>query len=346
MFVRNRWYAAAWSHEVGRSLLARTLCGEPVVMYRCEDGTAAALLDRCWHRAAPLSLGRLDGDQVICGYHGLAYDPAGRCVGMPHQDQVPPKACVKTFPTVEKHRLLWVWIGEQERADAALVPDLHWNDDPGWVGEGGTKYIRADYRLLLDNLLDLTHETFVHSTSIGDEHLPGAPIETERHGETVTVTRWIRDHEPAPFWKNALARPGNCDRWQIVRFEAPSTISIDVGVAPAGTGAPEGDRSQGVNGMVINAITPETPETTWYFWNFVRSFRIDDAQVTDDIQRSIDAIFDEDAVMLAAQQRTIEQTAGMRLASLAIDAGGRLARGILDALLKDQLATTPRETHR
>jgi vanillate O-demethylase monooxygenase subunit len=74
----NAWYAAAWNHEVGRRLMPRTICGKKVVLYRRTDGIAAALEDACWHRLLPLSMGRLDGDEVICGYHGLVFDEIGR----------------------------------------------------------------------------------------------------------------------------------------------------------------------------------------------------------------------------------------------------------------------------
>ena len=247
MFMNNAWYVAAWSREVGRSLLARRICDKPMVFYRKEDGTAVALEDLCCHRMLPLSHGHLAGDNLVCGYHGLTYDGTGACVRVPSQDFVPSSAKVAAYPVTEAHRFLWVWVGEPALADPKLVPDLHWNNDENWAGDGEVMFAHCDYRLLIDNLLDLTHETFVHSSSIGDHRLPSAPIEVASDEDTVTVSRWILDHPPAPFWahfiKVARGYEGNCDRWQIARFVAPCSVNIDVGVAealPTVTVAPDG----------------------------------------------------------------------------------------------------------
>ena len=136
--------------------------------------------------------------------------------------------------------------------------DLHWNDGTDWVGEGGTFYkLGCDYRLVVDNLMDLTHETYVHVGSIGDEAITGTPFEVSHTDHTATVTRWMINIDPPPFWAAQLGKPGKADRWQIIYFQAPSVIVGDVGVAPTGTGAPQGDRSQGVNGAFLAVITPK-----------------------------------------------------------------------------------------
>src|SRR5690349_9560360 len=122
-FPLNAWYAAAWDTEVGRSLLPRTICGKPAVLYRKQDGAAVALADTCWHRLLPLSMGALNGDNVICGYHGLEYDETGRCVYMPSQETINPAACVASYPLVERHRFVWLWLGDPALADSAKVPD-------------------------------------------------------------------------------------------------------------------------------------------------------------------------------------------------------------------------------
>ena len=130
MFVRNAWYVAAWDHEVGRSMLRRIILDEPVVLFRTTEGKAVALEDRCCHRQAPLSMGKLVGNIVTCPYHGLQYDPSGACVKIPSQDRVPPSAKVKSYPLVEKNHWLWVWLGDPAKADPKLIEDFHWLDDP------------------------------------------------------------------------------------------------------------------------------------------------------------------------------------------------------------------------
>ena len=285
-FPLNAWYAAAWSHEVGaRATLARTVCNQSLVLWRQPDGQPAALEDACWHRRLPLSMGHVEGASVVCRYHGIAFDGSGRCTRMPSQDRISPVARVRSYPVLERHRLVWVWPGDPARADPALLPDLHWNDDPEWAGDGETMFAKCNYRLFIDNLMDLTHEEFVHSSSIGQKELSESEFVTTHDGTTVTVERWMRDIEPPPFWlKNMRDKfpgfTGRVDRWQIIHYEAPSTICIDVGVAAAGTGAPEGDRSQGVNGYVMNTITPETDRTSHYFWSFQRNYRLDSQLIT------------------------------------------------------------------
>src|SRR5258708_15493183 len=265
-FPMNAWYAAAWEADVKPGLLPRTICGKHVVMYRKADGSVTALEDACWHRLVPLSKGRLEGDTVVCGYHGLKYNAQGRCTFMPSQESINPSACVRAYPVVERHRFIWLWMGDPALADPALVPDMHWNHDPAWAGDGKTIHVKCDYRLVVDNLMDLTHETFVHGSSIGNEAVAEAPFDVTHGEKTVTVTRWMKGIEAPPFWAKQLQKPGLVDRWQIIRFDSPCTVNIDVGVAPAGPGAPQGDPSPGRNGYVLHTITPEPAETTPYFW--------------------------------------------------------------------------------
>ena len=339
----NAWYAAAWDHEIRRELTPRTVCDVDLVLYRTGDGRAVALEDACWHRLVPLSLGRLHGDQVVCGYHGLLSDSGGRCTYMPAQDTINPSACVRAYPIVERHRLVWVWPGDPALADPAKVPDLHWNDDPGWAGEGGTFYsLKCDYRLAVDNLMDLTHETYVHAGSIGDEAITKVPFEVTHTDRTVTMTRWMLDIEAPPFWARQLGSKGPVDRWQIVTFEAPSTVAGDVGVALAGTGAQQGDRSQGVNGFFLAAITPETERSCHYHWNFVRNHHLRDQRWTTELHRAHvnngKGVYDQDIDVLEAQQRAIDKHPRQPFYNLNIDAGAMWARRLIDRMIAAERA--------
>jgi len=340
-FPLNSWYAAAWSHEIKHELAARTVCDKDVVLYRRTDGVVVALEDACWHRLLPLSLGRIKDDQIVCGYHGLVFNSAGRCTYMPAQKTINPSACVHAYPTIERHRLIWLWPGDPALADPAKMPDFHWNDGTDWAGEGGTFYsLKCDYRLVGDNLMDLTHETYVHAGSIGDEAITSAPFEVTHTDRTATVTRWMINIEPPPFWAKQLGKPGRVDRWQIIYFQAPSVIVGDVGVALTGTGAPQGDRSQGVNGAFLAAVTPETGKTCHYFWNFVRTFNKDDGQLTRDIQRAhVDngrGVYDQDHAVLEAQQKAIDRNPRLPFYNLNIDAGALWARRMIDRMLASE----------
>ncbi|HEX2199034.1 MAG TPA: aromatic ring-hydroxylating dioxygenase subunit alpha [Burkholderiales bacterium] len=338
-FPLNAWYAAAWSHEVSaRTVLARTVCNQRMALWRTAEGSAAALEDACWHRRLPLSMGHVEGSDVVCRYHGLAFDGAGRCTRMPSQERISPSAKVRAYPVLERHRLIWVWPGDPQHADPALVPDLHWNSDPAWEGDGATLFAKCDYRLIVDNLLDLTHETFVHATSIGHRAIAATPAETTHDERTVTVTRWMHDIDAPPFWRTQLARPGNVDRWQIIRFEAPCTLVLDVGVAVAGTGALQGDRSQGVNGRVLNTITPQTGSTCMYFWTLLRNYRLRDQSLTNQLREANARIFEEDRAVVEAQQRALDEAGGAGIHNLNIDAGSVWARRIIDRMIGEEAA--------
>jgi vanillate O-demethylase monooxygenase subunit len=332
-FPLSAWYAAAYDVELRRELLARTVCNKKLVLFRRADGTPAALEDACWHRLLPLSKGRLVGDDVECGYHGLTYNPAGRCIRMPSQETLNPSACVRSFPVVERHRFVWVWMGDPALADPARIPDLHWNDDPAWAGDGKVIHVKCDYRLVVDNLMDLTHETFVHGSSIGNRAVAEAPFEATCTEISATVTRWMRDIDAPPFWAEQLRRPGKVDRWQIIHFTPPCTVAIDVGVAPAGSGAPQGDRSRGVNGFVLNTITPETETSCHYFWAFCRNYRLHEQSVTQGLREGVSRVFAEDEAILEAQQQALLDHPEKEFYNLNIDAGAMWARRIVDRMI-------------
>ena len=342
LFPLNAWYAAAYDVEVVNALLPRTICSQKIVMFRKTDGTVAALEDACWHRLLPLSMGHLKGDEVTCGYHGLVYNAQGRCTHMPSQETLNPSACVRAFPLVEKHRFIWIWPGDPALADPALVPDMHWNDDPAWAGDGKLITVKCDYRLVVDNLMDLTHEAFVHGSSIGNREVAEAPFVATHGDRTATVTRWMEGIEAPPFWagqiRHARNYTGPVDRWQVIRFEAPCTVTIDVGVAEAGSGAvpkdgQPGDRSKGVNGFVLNTITPETNGTCHYFWAFARNYCLGEQALTHKLREGVATIFREDEHVLEAQQVAMDEHPDHQFYNLNIDAGSMWARRLIDKLV-------------
>ncbi len=340
-FPKNAWYAVSWDTDLKNALQARTICDKPLVMYRTRDGQPIVLEDACWHRLLPLSNGRLNGDEIVCGYHGLAYNAAGRCTYMPSQAAINPSACVRSYPVVEKHRFVWAWMGDPALADPAKVPDMHWNGDPVWEGDGETIHLHCNYKLVLDNLMDLTHETFVHGSSLGQREVAESPFVVTHGPDHATVTRWMKDVLPPPFWSMQLGEVVPCDRWQIIRFEAPSTITIDVGVAPTGTGAPEGDRSHGVNGFVLNTITPETDRTCHYFWAFCRNYRLHDHGLTTKLRQAVHQVFAEDERILEAQQKSFDANPGRTFYNLNIDAGAVWMRRLIDEAIAGEAAPQP-----
>ena len=334
-FIRNRWYVAAWDSEVDRAPISRTICGEAVMLYRKLDRGVVAMRDACPHRLLPLSMGIKEGDSIRCRYHGLKIGPDGCAEEMPvKSERVNKSVCATLYPVVERHRYIWIWIGEAARADPMLIPDYWPCSAPGWTFDGGYYPIACDYRLVIDNLMDLSHETYVHSGSIGQLEINETPIETETRGDEVIVQRWMPGIEPPPFWRDALKQDGLVDRWQICHFLPPSSVLIDVGVAPVEAGATPEHHDQGVRGMVVDAITPETETSCHYFWGMARNFDIADTGFTARFKAQQGAVFLEDVEILEAQQRSIEANPDMKLRAYAIDQGGVRARRIIDRLVR------------
>jgi vanillate O-demethylase monooxygenase subunit len=334
MYLKNCWYVAAWDHEVGAKPLARTILDRPVVLYRASDGKPVALEDRCVHRQAPLSIGSVEGDNIRCGYHGLLFDRTGACIRVPGQTRVPPGAAVRSYPVVERWRWVWIWMGAPERADPALIPDYHWNDDPEWVSVGDRFHVKGGYRLLVDNLLDLTHVQFVHGSTLATDRVADFPVEVSRDGDRIRVDRWIMDGPPPPMFARAGNVTGNVDRWQLITWSPPSHFVIDVGCAKAGTGARAGNRAHGFEMYSNHTITPETAKTCHYFWHHARNFNRNDPSVTEFLRQAAGGAFFEDVGIIEAQQRSID---GLRPDSPRIDInadGGVLqASRVLDRLI-------------
>lgn len=336
MFIRNAWYVGAWGTEVGRqNLLRRTLLNEPVVFYRKEDGTPVALADKCAHRHAPLSSGRLQGDALECPYHGLQYDETGACVRIPGQSTIPPDCRVRSYPVVERYQWVWIWMGDPALANPDDIEDFHWMDDPGWRAKGELLHLEASYKLLVENLLDLSHLSFIHPTTLGTDKVAETPMKAERGDRHVTVTRWVMDSPPPPFFQKAGGFDPNqhVDRWQHITWTPPAFVRLDIGAAIAGTGAPEGDRSQGITMRNLNAITPETDRTTHYFWAQAHDFRIDEPWITDLLRQNVHTAFMEDLWIIKLQQENIDSGPARERIDINHDGGGIQAIRMLNAMI-------------
>jgi len=339
MFLRNCWYVAAWAHELGETPLARTILDEPVVLYRAQDGRIAALEDRCCHRRLPLSLGRIKGDRLQCGYHGLEYDPSGQCVAIPAQLHIPPDARIKSYPVVERHRWIWIWMGDPALADPASILDFHWLDDPAWGAKGDMFPVKCNWQLIVDNLLDLTHLTYVHQATIGNQATTDKAEQTvERLPDGVRVSRWIMDSPPPPTYVRMGGFNGNVDRWQIIDYTAPCFVRLNVGASPAGTGAREGRRVGGINMYNLNAITPETDRSVHYFWAQAHDFSPREKEVTEKLFKEIYTTFKEDWAILEAQQREIERDPDSSIIDIRVDAAANQARRMVDDLVAAETA--------
>lgn len=329
MFIRNCWYVAAFSKEiVNLNLFSRTICDIPMVFYRVEDsGKVVALFDACPHRFFPLSKGQVTKLGIQCGYHGMQFGSDGTCLSIPGQKDIPPGACVKTFPIVEKNNLVWVWPGDPELADESKLPafeitdratsglDFSCFDSPDWLHTGGEHiHVKANYRLIVDNLLDLSHADFIHRNTIGSEHTDNEiQVNTHIDKEKNTLHHlWLMSNTRPPHLYTLANDIEHelVDFWLDTHLFAPSTFILEHGITESGRA-----REKGVCLNNINALTPETETTTHYFW--IQSLlktkdkQHNDKQIIDLWRTMTIKVFAEDEWALAEQKK--------RLSSLGIE---------------------------
>jgi vanillate O-demethylase monooxygenase subunit len=337
MFPKNIWYVAASSDELTDKPLGRQVCNERIAFFRGEEGKVAAVQDFCPHRGAPLSLGYLCNGRLVCGYHGLEMGCNGKAAHMPGQ-RVGGFPAIKSFPVVERYGFIWIWPGDAALADENKIPHQEWYKNPEWAYGGGLYHIKCDYRLMIDNLMDLTHETYVHANSIGQKEIDETPCKTSVEGDMVITSRFMSDIEAPPFWKmalraNNLPDDAKVDRWQICRFTPPSNVMIEVGVALAGCGGYDAPDDKKVYSIVTDFITPETDTSIHYFWGMARKFKPDDQALTDSIREGQGKIFSEDSEMLERQQQNLLENPDRKLLMLNIDAGGVQSRKIIERVI-------------
>lgn len=344
-FVRDRWYVAAYGREVGRELLGRTVLSESILLYRTEDGRAVAMAERCVHRRFPLSQApsRLDGDRVVCGYHGFTYGTDGGCVSVPGQRRVPRTARLKTYPVVEQDSFVWVWIGDCEPGDT-LPPRAPWMDSPDYTVVSGMEPIDGDYGLLVDNLMDLSHETYLHGGYIGTPEVAETPITTEVDDAAgiVHVSRHMDDVECPPFYARSTGIEGRITRRQDIEYHAPCLYVLHSRVAPVGTPGPHPDGSDphAFHVEVVYGITPSTEKTTYDFWGVARDFALDDQDVTDYLRDSNHTVVMQDVVALNVLQKSLDtEPPGYQELSINIDTGGLAARRVLARMAQERDAT-------
>ena len=341
MFIKNTWYVACTPEDIDGKPLGRKICGLPMVFYRGADGQPVALEDFCPHRGAPLSLGFCKDGNLVCGYHGLEMGCEGKTIAMPGQrvGGFPP---IAKYEAVEHAGFIWVWPGDAP-ADRSALPQLAWADNPQWAYGGGLYHIAADYRLMIDNLMDLTHETYVHSTAIGQPEIDETPCKTRVDGDTVYTERFMSGIQAPPFWQMAMRAAGlddqaSVDRWQVCRFSPPSHILIEVGVALEGHGGINAPDDKKAYSVVVDFITPETETSMWYHWGMARKFKPEDAALTASIREGQGKIFSEDLEMLERQQQNLLRYPERKLLMLNIDGGGVQSRKVIDRYLAAETA--------
>ena len=307
-FVRNAWYVAALADEVTRRPLARRLLGVPVMLYRQLDGTPVALEDRCAHRSFPLSRGTIDGDTVVCGYHGARYGADGRCRQVPSQAQVPPGAVVRAFPLRQAGKLVWIWLGASDVMARTPLPQQPWMDDAqAWVSSTEHLHMKASYVRLHENLLDLTHLSFLHIHSFGTPDYASAPFDValdEAAGRFAILRRVLPTRLP-PLWALATGLDGvDAARVAESTFHSPGLHVVAVKFYACSQ--PEADQpSRAIR--TAHIVTPESATSSHYFILHARNFALDDEAITGFMHQQLRKAFQEDVDGLEAIEALLAQ---------------------------------------
>lgn len=343
MFLTKAWYVAAWSADVSTTPIARRICGEPVVLYRDTAGRLAALRDSCCHRGAPLSVGSVVANGLQCGYHGLIFGADGACVYIPGQDQIPSTARVRSYPTVEQDDLAWIWMGPSEEADPAKIVRYPYHlEQSKWPYRRQTLRVAADYMLLVDNLMDLTHLGYVHGSTVGGNPMVhvNAQTTTERTPLGLKFTRRLLNSPPPPTYVKAVGFKGNVDRWQEFEFIAPSTVLQWTGALDASIETPNAEpREGGFSLRIFHGITPETETTCFYFWSAANGYRQDEPAATDQLFEEIVAAFAEDKAMIELQQMRLNELGESGLIAIHSDKARLSMRRTVNTLLSEERST-------
>jgi phenylpropionate dioxygenase-like ring-hydroxylating dioxygenase large terminal subunit len=307
----NQWWVAAYASELTRTPLGRTILGERVVMYRTQDGEAVALAGLCPHRSFPIEMATLDGDTLVCGYHGFRFDALGKCVAIPSQERVPATFCTRKYPLAERGEFVWIWTGPKELADLKTVPDLsaYGVGNLSWhVEQRPIMDLKARYTLLIDNLMDLSHITFIHATSIpGGQAVINIPVQVSEERGTLNAVRKGMALPTNPA--HQLFFPGftgPIDRHFDSEFFGPSLIRTGGDMFNSETGEYMGST------QFLHAITPVDPHNTRYFGLAPRDFRLGDAEFDEQSLARNKRIQPEDKVVLEAIEKGLQEASHLQ----------------------------------
>lgn len=337
-FVKNAWYAAGWSHDLADSPVAKTLLGEPVVFYRDTDGGVSALFDACPHRFAPLSLGKIAGDRITCPYHGLEFEGSGKCVKNPHgKGAISNALSVKSYPLAHRYGMIWIWMGDPDRADESLLPPIRRLEDEAYTWVHGGLKVSSNYELVVDNLLDLTHVEFLHPILASPGNSERTTYRASQDGQIVSSYNDIKG-EPISGLFQILwtSHETTADMHAYMHWHAPSSLDLDVGMF---SDEPDG----GPKIPSVHLLTPETEDSTHYFWAAGRNRQHGNEQVSRMLHFGTQNAFEnEDEPMIKAVRSRMQSNDlfAHRPALLPMDEGAVRARRIIAEMIKAEQASS------
>ncbi|MES2262699.1 MAG: aromatic ring-hydroxylating dioxygenase subunit alpha [Pseudomonadota bacterium] len=320
-FIFNEWYVAAFGNEIGREPLARTLLGKRIVMFRTEGGTPVALADRCAHRAFPLSRGTLEGDTLVCAYHGFRYDAKGDCIEVPSAAKCPQGVGVAQYRMIESGPLVWIWMGDPALADPLRLPEQAWLTQPDWETSSGYYALKSNYVSMHENLLDLTHLSFLHASTIGTPDYAKAPFRTEIADGYFALHRDVVPTTLPPVWATPTGLEGCVTAARIVKSEFKSPAFHQVNVNFYDSALPEEQRTVS-RIRTAHLLTPESHSSSHYFIVHGRDFGLGDDGITHFMHENLFAAFNEDVVGLAALEEVWLQTGAEDMYEISVAADG------------------------
>ena len=325
-FVHNAWYVIAEGSEITRQPISRVVLGHSIVLFRREDGVPIALQNRCCHRSFPLVHGKVEGDTIRCGYHGLRFNADGRCVEIPMQKTVPSSVRVRAYRTVERGPFLWIWMGGEATADPACLPFQPWMDDPGWDRRWGYLHVKGSYVHLHENLLDLSHLSFLHESTFGTAEYARAPVETKIESNDIQVWRHVECRLPPIYSKPLGWADARALRSSASQFVAPG-LHVNTGIF-RNLDQPQVAGEESPTVRVAQLITPETPHSTHYWSLQARNFACGDDAMGDFMIQQQLAAFREDLFALEriTELLTLESDGSSPQVSLPTDKAGVLMR--------------------
>jgi phenylpropionate dioxygenase-like ring-hydroxylating dioxygenase large terminal subunit len=338
MFPKNLWYCAGWDYELSQgrdALLSRRLAGEPVVLYRKPDGVVVAMEDSCPHRQAALHLGRKEGDALRCMYHGMKFAPDGQCIEIPGQRVIPERARVRVYPVVEKDNWMWVWMGDPARAALDKICFAIGPNNPDWNIKTGKLTVKANYRLEIANLMDLSHLTWIHSKTLGgtrawvDQKVTRKPMQLG-----VDNQAWFRRVTAPAFAQHLFAPEALFDLFVHYRVTLPCNFVIHLQLF-----TPEGSGGQMLlDSYSSQAVTPVDDDTCEYYFSWGASRATDAPGLSDLLFETVAAAFREDRTVLEAQYRNVKEKPNGDKVNIAHDAGPEMLLRMLDHVLAEEAA--------
>lgn len=292
-YPKNCWYVAATADEVTATPLGRRLLGDDVVLWRAASGRLSAFENRCAHRAFPLSHSLIDGEQLVCGYHGCTYDHDGTCTHIPSQHRVPTGMRVRVFPVLEDPPFIWIWMGSPGAAAVSRPPTVPWVRQSGWETFYSAWDVAANYMMVHEHYLDFSYAPILHSADI-PESIRAMPAfsEVEVTETTVSYTRVLPPARPTSWEAEAggLDRAVDYRRREMGTFASPALHlqRWDVETAP-------GEVSSTTR---IHAITPETETSTRVVMAASRNYALGAAAATDRLRVFLDGVARRDVAVL------------------------------------------------